>query len=189
MRFGYARVSTAEQHLDRQLAALEAAGVERGNIFCDKMSGAKADRPQLEELLSRLRDGDTVVIVSFDRLARSTRQLLELSERFRAGGVNLVSLHESIDTTTPQGKLFFTISAAFAEFEREIIRERQREGIEVAKAKGVRFGRPETDPVSMDSATRLYQAGGVSVSEICQRTGVSRAALYRKLKQDGITRG
>lgn len=188
MRFGYARVSTREQHLDRQIVALEAAGVDPANIYQDKESGAKASRPALDELLKVLREGDTLVIMSFDRLARSTRQLLELSERFDRQGVNLVSLHENIDTTTPQGKLFFTISAAFAEFERELIKERQREGIETAKAKGVKFGRPETDPEDMDAAIRMYRAGGVSVAEICKRTGVSRAALYRKLKADGISR-
>lgn len=188
MKFGYARVSTQEQHLDRQLAALAAAGVDPANTYTDKASGARADRAALNDVLGRLREGDTLVVASFDRLARSTEQLLELSNRLAAEGVNLVSLKERIDTTTPQGRFFFTVTAAVAEFERELIRERQREGIATARAKGVKFGRPATDAASMDTAVRLYKAGGVSVAEICERTHVSRAALYRKLKADGVSR-
>lgn len=189
MQFGYARVSTQEQHLDRQIAALTAAGVEPSNIYADKISGAKADRPRLNDLLSRLREGDTVVVASFDRLARSTEQLLTLSNNMQENGVNLISLKERIDTTTPQGRFFFTVTAAVAEFERELIRERQREGIAAAKARGVKLGRPATDPGAMDTAIRLYIGGGLSVAKICERTGVCRAALYRKLKADGISRG
>lgn len=188
MKFGYARVSTQEQHLDRQLAALDAAGVEPKNVFTDKASGAKADRAALADVLGRLREGDTLVVASFDRLARSTEQLLTLSNDLAAQGVNLVSLKEQIDTTTPQGRFFFTVTAAVAEFERELIKERQREGIATARAKGVKFGRPATDAEAMDTATRLYAAGGVSVAGICERTGVSRAALYRKIKAEGVTR-
>lgn len=188
MIFGYARVSTREQHLDRQLEALKKAGVDSANVFCDKESGAKASRPALDDLLSRLRGGDTLVIVSFDRLARSTAQLLSLTEEFRQTGVNLISLKEQIDTSTPQGKFFFTITAAVAEFEREIIKERQAEGIATSKERGVKFGRPATDAEKMDTAVKLYQGGGLSVAKICERTGVSRAALYRKIKAEGITR-
>lgn len=188
MKFGYARVSTQEQHLDRQLAALDAAGVEPKNVFTDKASGAKADRAALADVLGRLREGDTLVVASFDRLARSTEQLLTLSNELAAQGVNLVSLKEQIDTTTPQGRFFFTVTAAVAEFERELIKERQREGIATARAKGVKFGRPATDAEAMDTAMRLYAAGGVSVAGICERTGVSRAALYRKIKAEGVTR-
>lgn len=186
MRFGYARVSTREQNLDRQLDQLNAAGVDR--IFSDKISGAKESRPELDKMLGMLREGDTVVVCSYDRLARSTKQLFDLAERFGADGIGLVSLKEGTDTTTPQGRLFFTICAAMAQFERELIKERQAEGIAAAKARGRKFGRPATDPEKMDTALRLYQDGGLSVTAICERTGVSRAPLYRAIKEQSITR-
>lgn len=186
--FGYARVSTTEQHLDRQLVALRNAGVADADIFTDKISGICESRPGLDALLAQLRRGDTVIVVSLDRLARSTKQLTELMERFNAEGIQLQSLRETIDTTTPQGRMFFTFVAAIAQFERENIKERQREGIATARAKGVKFGRPGTDPETMDTALRLYQGGNLSVATICERTGVSRSALYRAIDREGVTR-
>lgn len=186
MRIGYVRVSTREQNLDRQLDQLNAAGVDR--IFSDKISGAKESRPELDKMLEMLREGDTVVICSYDRLARSTKQLFDLAEQFKDKSVNLYSIKEKVDTSTAQGQLFFTICAAMAQFERELIKERQAEGIAAAKARGRKFGRPATDPEKMDTALRLYQDGGLSVTEICERTGVSRAPLYRAIKEQGVTR-
>jgi len=186
MRFGYARVSTKEQNLDRQLDQLEAAGVDK--IFSDKISGAKESRPELDKLLATLREGDTVIVCSYDRLARSSKQLFDLAERFEAAGVALVSLKEGKDKSTPQGRLFFAMCAAMAQFERELIKERQAEGIAAAKARGRKFGRPATDASKMEKAIKLYQNGGLSVSEICQSTGVSRAPLYRALKDQGVKR-
>lgn len=186
MRFGYARVSTREQNLNRQIDQLTAAGVDE--ILSDKVSGAKESRPELDKLLGKLRRGDTVVVCSYDRLARSTKQLFDLAERFEADGIGLVSLKERTDTTTPQGRLFFTICAAMAQFERELIKERQAEGIAAAKARGRQFGRPATDPEKVETAVMLYQNGGLSVKEICERTGVSRTPLYRAIKEQGITR-
>lgn len=188
MLLGYARVSTEGQREDRQVEALLAHGVAPENVFVDKSSGAKASRPALDDMLSRLRRGDTVVVSSFDRLARSTRQLLDLSERFEAGGVDLVSLHESIDTSTPQGRLFFTVSSAFAEFERAVIKERQREGIEIAKRKrGKCGGRTPSDPAKTDAAVTLYLAGKTA-REVSEATGVSRSVLYRELSKRGVSR-
>lgn len=188
MRFGYARVSAADQNPDRQVDALLAEGIERRNVFVDRVSGARESRPALDDMLSRLREGDTVVVLSFDRLARSTRQLLSLAERFEGEGVNLVSLHERIDTTTPQGKLFFTVSSAFAEFERAIIKERQREGIEAAKRRrGSCGGRRPTDVGRLDSAITLYLAGKTA-QQVRDATGVSRSTLYRELERRGVRR-
>lgn len=175
MKIGYARVSTKEQNLDRQLDQLNGAGVER--IFCDKISGVKASRPELDKLLDSLREGDTVIVCSYDRLARSSKQLFDLAERFEREGVSLVSLKEGTDTSTPQGRFFFAMCAAMAQFERELIKERQAEGIAAAKARGRKFGRPATDSDKMDTALRLYRDGGLSVEEICARTGVSRAPV------------
>lgn len=181
MIYGYARVSTTEQNLDRQIDALVQAGVPSEAIYCDKVSGAKAKRPALDDLLSRLRSGDTVVILSFDRLARSTRHLLELSERFATDGINLISLKEQIDTSTPQGKLYFTISSAIAEFQRSLIRESQREGIDSAKSRGKSWGRKPIDNSKIETALTLRATTTMSVNDICQAVGISRACFYRYL--------
>lgn len=186
--FGYARVSTRHQHEDRQVKALSEYGIRQEDIYVDKISGLKEHRPALDKLLSVLRSGDTVVVSSFDRLARSTKQLLELAERFDKEGVRLVSLKENLDTSTPQGKLFFTISAAFAEFERSLIEERREEGTEIAKERGVKFGRPESSEDKIEAAISLYLDGKLSVSSIAKTCGVSRATIYNKLKARGINR-
>jgi len=186
MNFGYARVSTKEQNLNRQIDQLTAYGVAK--IFTDKISGARESRPDLDRLLDTLREGDTVVVCSYDRLARSSKQLFDLAERFENSGVSLVSLKEGTDTSTPQGRFFFSMCAAMAQFERELIKERQAEGIAAAKERGRKFGRPSTDAKKMDTAIKLYQEGGTSVKEICERTGVSRAPLYRAIKERGIRR-
>ncbi len=186
MRFGYARVSTKEQNLDRQLDQLTAAGVDK--IFSDKISGAKESRPELDKLLDVLREGDAVIVCSYDRLARNSKQLFNLAERFESNGIALISLKEGTDTSTPQGRFFFAMCAAMAQFERELIKERQAEGIAAAKARGRKFGRPATDPEKIDKAIKLYRNGGLSVREICESTGVSRTPLYRAIKKQGIQR-
>lgn len=186
--FGYARVSTRHQHEDRQVKALSEYGIRQEDIYVDKVSGLKEHRPALDRLLSLLQEGDTVVVSSFDRLARSTKQLLELAERFDKEGVRLVSMKENLDTSTPQGKLFFTISAAFAEFERSLIEERREEGTEIAKERGVKFGRPESSEEKIEAAISLYLDGKLSVDSIAKTCGVSRATIYNKLKARGISR-
>lgn len=186
--FGYARVSTRHQHEDRQVKALSEYGIRQEDIYVDKVSGLKEHRPALDKLLSLLQEGDTVVVSSFDRLARSTKQLLELAERFQKEGVRLVSMKENLDTSTPQGKLFFTISAAFAEFERSLIEERREEGTEIARERGVKFGRPESSEDKIEAAISLYLDGKLSVDSIAKTCGVSRATIYNKLKARGISR-
>ena len=180
--YAYARVSTVEQNLARQMEAFAAHGVDKANIFFDKMSGSIEHRPALDSLLGILEPGDTLVVMSFDRLARSTRQLLELSERFQRMGVSLVSIKESLDTSTPQGKLFFTISSAFAEFERAIIRERQAEGIAVAKAEGRYSGRPrmDIDEGSLNLMVHMESLGEITAKEAARRLGVSDRTYRRR---------
>lgn len=179
MEFGYCRVSTKRQCERRQIDALREAGIADENIYRDVESGAKANRKGLEDLLGHLRRGDSVTVLSFDRLARSTSQLLNLIERFQEEGVDFISLHDHLDTRDPRDKLFFTISAAFAEFERAMIRERQREGIESAKAAGRRLGRRPMSKEKIDTAITLHDSGKYTVKECCEKAGISESVYYR----------
>lgn len=179
MRFGYARVSTEEQRLDRQVDALEKVGCER--IYLEKASGAKADRPELEKLLSVLRDGDEVVVAKLDRISRSTKHLIELSERFDEMGVDFISLNDSIDTTTPMGRFFFRVMASIAELGRDMIAERTKDGLSAARARGRSGGRPKADADAISKARRMYESGTFSISEITGATGISKSTLYRSL--------
>jgi len=134
--FGYARVSTEAQNLDRQLDALKNYGVDI--IYNEKITGTKKNRPELTKLLDRITEGDTVVVESLSRLGRSTKDLIELTEIFQSKGVNLVSLKEAIDTNSPTGKLLFTLMSAIAQFERDVIADRTREELKSARARGSR---------------------------------------------------
>lgn len=187
MKFGYCRVSSTDQCLNRQIDALRELGIDEANIFCDKISGVKEHRPALDDLLSRLREGDSVTVLSFDRLARSTKQLLALSEKLNAMGVDLISIKENIDTTSPQGKLIFSILASIAEFQRSIIKEAQREGIEAAKKRGKMNGRPKVKKETLDAAIALY-LNGTSVRDIEKTVSISRGTLYKELKKRGVSR-
>lgn len=179
-KFGYARVSAEQQNLDRQLDMLTRYGVDY--IFNEKMTGTKRDRPQLNKLLDRMMEGDTVVIESLSRLGRSTKDLIELVDLFEQSGVHLVSLKEQIDTSTSAGKLLFTLMSAIAQFERDVIAERTKEGLHAARARGRMGGRPKTDPQKIKQAVKLYHTGQYSVKEIEGLTGVKKATLYRNLQ-------
>lgn len=182
MRFGYARVSTEEQRLDRQVDALEEAGCER--IYLEKASGAKAGRPELEKLLSVLRDGDEVVVAKLDRISRSTRHLIELAERFDEMGVDFISLNDSIDTTTPMGRFFFRVMASIVELERDMIVERTKDGLSAACARGHGGGRPKAPAEAVSRVRRMHESGKFSISEITGATGISKSTLYRSLAQE-----
>ena len=177
--FGYARVSTEQQNLDRQIDALNKYGAEI--IYNEKMTGTKRDRPELSKLLERLAPGDTVVIESLSRLGRSTKDLLELMELFDSKGVNVVSLKERIDTTSSTGKLVFTIMSAIAQFERDIIADRTQEGLKAARARGRNGGRPKIATDKVKQAVKLYGTGQYSIKEIEGLTGVKKSTLYRNL--------
>ncbi len=177
--FGYARVSTEAQNLDRQLDALEKYGVDM--IYNEKMSGTKKNRPELTKLLDRITEGDTVVVESLSRLGRSTKDLIELTETFQSKGVNLVSLKESIDTNSPTGKLLFTLMSAIAQFERDVITDRTREGLKSARARGRTGGRPRADPEQVKKAVKLYKTEQYSIKEIEELTGIKKSTLYRNL--------
>ncbi|MGF6949821.1 DNA invertase Pin-like site-specific DNA recombinase [Neobacillus sp. B4I6] len=184
MIYGYARVSSKDQNLDTQFAALSKFGVDE--IVHEKISGVSKQRPELDKLLDKLESGDTIVVIRMDRLGRSSRQLIELVEDFEARNINLVILDMNIDTRTPTGKFFLTIMAGFAEMERTILKEKQRNGIEIAKSKGVYEGRPKKyhkKHAGLKHAIELYKLNKYTVKEITGMTSVSRSALYRALKE------
>jgi DNA invertase Pin-like site-specific DNA recombinase len=184
MRFGYARVSTLDQNLNMQIDALKAAGCDK--IFEEKVSGKRDDRPELNRLLDQLREGDTLVVYKLDRLGRSTFKLLELTEDFERRGIEFISIKDGIDTTTPMGKFFFRTMASIAELERDIIAEHTRAGLQAARARGRSGGRPKTDKNKLEAAASLYQAGKMSVPEIVDATGVSKATLYRHINKSKL---
>lgn len=181
--FGYARVSTEHQNLDRQMDMLRHYGVDK--IYMEKMTGTKRERPQLVALLDHMTEGDTVVIESLSRLGRSTKDLIELVELFDSRGVNLVSLKEAIDTSTSAGKLLFTLMSAIAQFERDVIAERTKEGLKAARARGKHGGRPTVDSRKLTQAKKLYEAGQHTLREIEELTGIKKATLYRSLQKKG----
>src|SRR5215207_8481096 len=182
MEIGYARVSTGEQTLDLQLDALKSAGC--GKIYQETASGAKADRPVLDVVLSYLRKGDTLVVWRLDRLGRSLRHLIEVVAALAERGIGFKSLTEQIDTTTPGGKLIFHVFGALAEFERDLIRERTHAGLAAARARGRLGGRPRklADAQQLELARTLYDGGQTDIDTICATLGISRATLYRVLK-------
>jgi DNA invertase Pin-like site-specific DNA recombinase len=181
VKIGYARVSTADQSLDLQLDALHKAGCER--IYTEKMSGAKDDRPELAKALEMLREGDTFVVYKLDRLARSTKRLIEVAEQLKEMGVEFISIKDNIDTSTPTGKLMFGMLAVLAEFERDIIRERTIAGLEAARVRGRKGGRPSADKKKVKQALTLYDSQEHTINEIIDLTGISKATLYRELKK------
>jgi len=178
MILGYARVSTDDQLLDAQTDALTAAGAER--IFSDKNSGSTRKRPQLDQLLDQLRLGDVIVVTKYDRLARSLRDLLDIVEAIRERGGGFRSLAEDIDTTTPAGRLIFHVFASFAQFERERISERTREGLEAAKKRGRVGGRPPAlSTAQRAEVRRMRDEEGRRLSEIANLFKVSVKTIRR----------
>ena len=179
MTYGYARVSTSDQNLDRQQDALYNYGIDK--LYCEKLSGTKKSRPELDRLLKDLQEGDTVVIESLSRLGRSVKNLSELMEIFNEKQIRLVSLKETIDTTSSTGRLLFTILSSLAQFERDVLVERTNEGLAAARARGRTGGRPRTDKKVIQKAVALYLTKQYTVSEISKITGVSKSTLYRSI--------
>ena len=183
MNYGYGRVSTQSQELARQEDLFNRMGIDERYRFMEKMTGTKANRPQLDRLKDEVRDGDTVYIESLSRLGRSTKDLLSLIEFFQNKGVVLVSNKENIDTSTPAGKMLTTIMCALAEFERDLIVERTKEGLEAARARGRKGGRKPKSESEIKVALSMYDSKDFSVSEICKRCGLSQGTLYKAINE------
>jgi len=183
MLVGYARVSTQEQETHAQTDALRAAGV--GFIFSEKRSGGSASkRPVLEDLLATIRPGDTVVVYKLDRIARSLKDLLIIIERIEEAGAEFRSLTEMIDTRSPAGRMIFQIVGAFAEFERELIRERTRVGMAAAARRGVKMGRPTAMSRADEAeAMRLWFSGDYTKSALARRYGTHISSIKRAIKR------
>ncbi len=178
MIIGYARVSTEDQRLDAQTDALAAAGAER--VFAERVSGARRARPELDRMLDQLRPGDVVVVTKYDRLARSLKDLLEIVEAVGARGAGFRSLAEDIDTTTPAGRLIFHVFASIAQFERERISERTREGLAAARARGRVGGRPPAlSPAQKAEVRRMRDEDNRTVAEIARLFRVSERTVRR----------
>lgn len=185
MIYGYARVSDKTQNLDSQLELLKKYGCNK--IVSEKITGISEEK-KLNKLISSLSPGDTLVSARMDRLGRSTKQLIDLVEQLQTREINLVLLDLSIDTKTPTGKFFLQIMASFSELERTTLKEKQRLGIETAKAKGKHLGRPRAwTKEALEESIRMYMSGR-TVNDIETITKVSRASLYREIKKRGIVR-
>lgn len=177
MLIGYARISTTDQTTHLQEDSLRTAGCER--IYTDTLSGATVQRPGLNQALEDLRSGDTLVVWKLDRLGRSLRHLVELAAKLKENQIELKSLTEGIDTTNPGGQLVFHLFASLAEFERAIIRERVRAGLQSAASRGRLGGRPSVVSAATRKAIKSMLDGGLSTREICSQLKISRATYYR----------
>lgn len=181
-KIGYVRVSTIIQKTDRQEIALAELGIEK--LFIEKASGKNTEREQLKKMLDYVREGDILHIESISRLARSTRDLLSIVQKLQDKKVELISLKENIDTSTPQGRFVLTLFGALSELERESTLERQREGIVAARLKGKKFGRPKIEPPKdWDKILQLWRDDKITAVEAMSRLNMNRGTFYRRVKE------
>ena len=181
MIVAYVRVSTEEQNEARQVEALEKFNIEKW--FTEKVSGKDTKRPKLQSMLEFVREGDVVYVMDFSRLSRSVTDLLGIVELLNEKKVRLVSLKENLDTSTPTGKLMLTVIGAIAEFERQNILERQREGIEIAKREGKYKGRKPLELGDFENVYQEWKAGKITAVAACELLGIGRATFYRRGQQ------
>lgn len=183
MKIGYARVSTQEQNLDRQIDILKKENCEQ--IYEEKVSSIKSERPELETMLNQIRADDIIIITDLTRLSRSTKDLFKLVDLIKEKGAQIKSLKESwVDTTTAQGKFMFTMFAGIGQFERDLISQRTIEALSAARARGRKGGRPKKNEKDIKLALKMYNGRNYSIPDIIRATGVSRTTLYRYINQD-----
>lgn len=180
-KIGYARVSTKNQVLDSQIDALESYGCDR--IFSEKISGRKINRTELDKCLDYLREGDTLVITKLDRLGRTTKQLIELAQHLEDEGIDLQIIDTNINTKDAMGKMFFTLMSAFAELEANLLSERTKKGLDAARARGRKGGRPAIDEETKNLVRKLYYSREYTIEDICKMTKVSRTSIYNITKR------
>lgn len=184
MLIGYARVSTEDQRMDLQRDALAGAGVVNDNVYAEQVSGVKTNRPELQHCLRCLRPGDTLVVWKLDRLGRSVKELIGITDWLREHDVEFVSIKDNIDTTTAVGKMVFHMLAAFAQFERDLISERTKAGLKAARLRGHRGGRkPKITPQKLKAIEAFLADGLSTMTEAAKEFAVSRAAIYRARKR------
>lgn len=179
MKIGYVRVSTQEQNTVRQEKLMETLDVDK--VYIDKTSGKDMERPALQEMMNFVREGDLIVTESISRFARNTKDLLELVEQLHKKKVRFVSQKENIDTDTPTGKFMLTVFGAVAELEREYIRQRQKEGIEIAKEQGKYKGRPTKELNGFEDIYPAWKSGKITAAGASRQLGISRSTFYRKV--------
>lgn len=177
----YARVSTEQQELTRQLDALKAYGYDK--LIQEKYTGTKKDREGLNKLLDTVRTGDTVVVESISRLGRNTIDILTIIEDLDKQGINFISLKENIDSNTPTGKAMLGMIAVISQLERDLIAQRTKEGLQAVKARGVKLGRPSVDSDKVKIALKMYDSGEYSVKEIIATVGISQGKLYKEINK------
>ena len=181
MKIGYIRISSADQNTARQEVLMQELGVEQ--VYIDRMSGKNTDRPELKRMMNYVREGDTVIVESISRFARNTRDLLDLIEQLNEKKVEFVSKKEAIDTSTPTGKFMLTIFGAVAELEREYILQRQREGVEIAKANGIYKGRKPIERAGFDAVVAQWKNGEMTAVEAMRKLDMKPSTFYRKVRK------
>ena len=188
MHIGYIRVSTDHQNTDRQKDLLKKQYPEIKKFYIDRQSGKNTDRPQLREMMNYVRKNDVIVVESLSRLARNTRDLIDITDHLNKNEIHLISLKESIDATTPSGRAMMKMFSVFADFEREIIVERTKEGLASARARGHVGGRPAINKETVANAIKLYDSRKFSIQEICKITGISKGSLYKYIHSENERR-
>ena len=181
---GYARVSTDSQNLDRQIDALIAAGISRKHLYCEKITGTKADRPELNRLIDDLEIGDTVIIADLTRISRSTKDLLNIVDKIKNKGAYIKSLKDTwLDTTSsnPYNDFLLTVMSGLSQLERDLISQRTKEGLTAAKARGRNGGRPSKQNEKAEMVTALYN-NGMKIADIVRNTELSRSTVNRIVK-------
>lgn len=181
VKIGYIRISTTDQNTARQEAMMQELGVDQ--VYIDRMSGKSLERPELKKMMGYVREGDVVIVESISRFARNTRDLLELIEKLCEKKVEFVSKKEAIDTSTPTGRFMLTVFGAVAELEREYILQRQKEGIAIAKERGVYQGRKPIERINFNQVVALWETGHITATEAMKRLDLTSSTFYRKVRQ------
>lgn len=184
MHIGYIRVSTTHQNIARQKDILLSNYPDIEKFYIDRQSGKSTNRPQFKEMMSYARKDDVIVVESLSRLARNTKDLIDITDQLNKKKIHLISLKESIDATTPTGRAMMKMFSVFADFEREIIVERTKEGLASARARGHVGGRPAINEETVANAIKLYDSRKFSIQEICKMTGISKGTLYNYIHKE-----